>query len=189
MNTPGHLIVGAAAFARPGAAAVTLAAFLGALAPDLSVIVMVWWAENVQGHSPGHIFNTLYFSDSWQRIFAIDNSIPLWGALALVAAMTRFLPLLAFAGAGLLHLFADLALHHDDGRAHFWPFTAWKYESPVSYWDSGHNGHVAAAVLFVLCCVLVGLLLRRFQGAVMRLVFVALLAGEGFFAYIWITQF
>ena len=189
MNTPGHLIVGAAAFARPGAVLVTLAAFLGALMPDLSVIAMVWWAENVQGHSPSHIFNVLYFSEAWQRVFAIDNSIPLWGSVLLVAVILRSLPFIAFAGAGLLHLIADLVLHHDDGRAHFWPFTSWKFESPVSYWDSAHNGQYAAAFLFVVCCVLVGLLIRRFPAPAMRLLFVALLAGEGFFAYIWITQF
>ncbi len=189
MNTPGHLIVGAAAFARPGAVAVTLAALLGALAPDLSVIVMVWWAETVQGHSPAHIFNTLYFSDSWQRVFAIDNSIPLWTTALAAGLLVRVMPLVAFAGAGLLHLVADLALHHDDGRAHFWPFTTWKFESPVSYWDSAHYGTMAAILLLALCCVLVGVLIRRFPAWLMRASFVGLLAGEAYFAYVWIAYF
>lgn len=54
----------------------------------------------------------------------------------------------------LLHMLADLPLHHDDGHRHFWPISNWRFESPVSYWDPNHYGLYAGAaelVLFVSC--------------------------------------
>lgn len=189
MNTPGHLIVGAALFSRRDAGWIILATFLGAAAPDISVIAMVLWAEHVQGHSPSHIFNVLYFSDAWQRVFAIDNSIILWSVGLAAAAWFRANAWVAFAGAGLAHLVLDLLLHHDDGRAHFWPVTMWRFESPVSYWDSAHYGNIAAAALFVLCVVAMVILWRRHTSYWLRGIFSALLAGEAYFASIWIRFF
>ena len=40
----------------------------------------------------------------------------------------------------LLHTLGDLPVHHDDGHRHFFPFSDWRFESPVSYWDSNHHG-------------------------------------------------
>nr|WP_309501417.1 hypothetical protein [uncultured Roseovarius sp.] len=82
MNTPAHLIFAAAAFAKPGAPRRTWAALAGALAPDLSLYVMSIWALYVQGLDPGHVFGTLYFSDSWQNVFRVDNSFLVWGGAA-----------------------------------------------------------------------------------------------------------
>ena len=62
-----------------------------------------------------------------------------------------------------LHALTDLPLHHDDGHRHFWPFSNWRFESPVSYWDPAHHGAVVASLeaLGVLAgCVL---LARRYR--------------------------
>ncbi|WP_328795072.1 hypothetical protein [Jannaschia marina] len=40
MNTPAHLIIGLAAFGKPGRPRVTAAALCGALLPDLSLYLM-----------------------------------------------------------------------------------------------------------------------------------------------------
>ena len=81
MNTPAHLIIGAAVFAKPERYRLNIAALIGALVPDASLYFMVFWNRNVRGMSFEQIFGTEYFSDFWQQVFAIDNSIPLWGSL------------------------------------------------------------------------------------------------------------
>ena len=178
MNTPAHLIFGLAAFGRAGQARVTAAAFAGALLPDLTLYLMAGWHLYVLGTAPEVVFGELYFSEAWQSVFRIDNSIPLWSVLLAVGLWRRWPVAIAFAGAGLLHLGLDLALHHDDGRAHFWPFTNWIFESPVSYWDPAHFGRQVAlieiAVTFALCV----LLWRRFEGWRMRGLITALAAME-----------
>ncbi len=177
MNTPAHLIFGAAAFARPGQPNVTGAALAGSLAPDLSLYLMVGWHLIVLGTPMKVVFDQLYFSDAWMQVFAVDNSFILWGALMGLALWSKRMWLIAFAGSGLLHLAFDFPLHHDDGRPQFWPLTDWIYESPVSYWDSGHYGNIAGPIEIGVCLVLLGILWRRFDGLPARL---AILAAAGF---------
>ena len=132
--------MGMAAFGRPGRAGVTAAALLGALLPDLSLYLLVGWEIALMRTPPETVFGELYHSAGWQAVFAVDNSIPLWGA---VLAFGRRRPwVVALAGAALLHLGFDLMLHADDGRRHFWPLTDWVFASPVSYWDPRHHGRI-----------------------------------------------
>lgn len=189
MNTPAHLIFGAAAFARPEARSVTLAALAGALVPDLSLYVLVGWAMLVQQIPPQIIFDELYFSPGWQQVFAIDNSLVLWGGVLGIALWARRPVIVAFAGAAVLHLLLDLPLHHDDGRPHFWPLSGWVFESPLSYWDSQRYAWIVAPVEGVACIGLTILLWRRFQGWRTRTVFAALLAAELWVIRQWLLFF
>jgi len=177
LNTPAHLILGAAAFGRPGAPAVTSAAVFGSLAPDLSLYLMAGWSLFVQEVPARTVFSERYFSDDWQRIFAIDNSFVLWGLLLAVALWLRsgpaialtgatllhrerrslrrlpaqlLEPAIALTGAALLHLALDFPLHHDDARRHFWPLSNWVFQSPVSYWDRNHYGAIVEPVEIAL---------------------------------------
>ena len=174
MNTPAHLIVAAAAFAHPerergdGAAKVTFAALFGAILPDLSLYLLFAWARFVQGRSPQQIFNIDYFSDAWQAVFAVDNSIPLWVLVLALAIALRSAIGVAFAGSGLLHLVTDFLLHNDDARRHLWPLSDWVFVSPVSYWDPAHYGHIAGPVEALMCFVLLAMLWQRFSGWVAR---------------------
>ena len=163
MNTPAHLIIGAAVFARPDAHKINLAALIGALLPDFSLYFMVFWNSQIRGMSFNQIFDEQYFTPYWQGVFAIDNSIPLWGVALVIGLLMRWPVLIAFAGAGLLHLLLDFPLHHDDGRAHFWPFSDWIFESPVSYWDSRHFGGIVGPIEGLICLGLLVILWRRFE--------------------------
>jgi hypothetical protein len=89
--------------------------------------------------------------------------------------MWRAPAMVALCGAALLHLGFDFLLHHDDGRAHFWPISNWIFQSPVSYWDGKHYGDIVGPleVLASLGCCAV--LWRRFTGQGMR-VLIAMLA-------------
>ncbi len=164
MNTPAHLLIAAAAFAQPGARARNTAALVGGFLPDASLYGMVAINGLIRGMPPSEIFGRAYFDPFWQGIFAVDNSVFVWGA-ALIAGLGSGLgALIAFAGSGLLHIATDLPLHHDDGRAHFWPFSDWIFNSPVSYWDRSAYGDVVSLLEVVLCTGLAVILWRRFHG-------------------------
>ncbi len=161
MNTPAHLLIGAAAFGRPAQSKVILAAFAGALLPDLSLYLMAGTALFVLGISPQRVFNELYFSDSWQTVFAIDNSFIVWGLLLGLAVWRRSQWAIALTGAAILHLCLDMPLHHDDGRPHFWPISWWVFESPLSYWDRDHGAGWVAPIEAALCVMAVVVLWMR----------------------------
>jgi hypothetical protein len=178
MNTPAHLIFGMTAFGKAGLPAVTGAVLAGAIIPDLSLYLMAGTHLIILGTEPNVVFGQLYYSDAWQSIFRVDNSMVLWGIALVLGIMARSQVVIAVCGAALLHLVLDFALHHNDGRAHFWPISNWIFESPLSYWDPRHYGSVVGPIevgASLACCVI---LWRRFTGKWMRGLIVALAAME-----------
>lgn len=164
MNTPTHLILSAAVFAKPNQRMVTAAALLGGFLPDFSLYFMYFWHKFVLKTSDAVIFGEIYYTPFWQLIFAIDNSFFVWGLLLVVAWLSRSAVFFAFSGSGFLHILFDFPFHNDDARAHFWPVSPWKFESPVSYWDPAHYGGVMQIVEFVFVIMLLSVLWHRFPG-------------------------
>ena len=177
MNTPAHLILGLAAFGKPGQTGLCVAALAGGLLPDLSLYLLAGGALAV-GVPAERVFGELYFSEAWQTVFAIDNSAPLWLGLLAVALWRRSGWGVALTGSALLHLATDLPLHNDDGRPHFWPLTDWVFESPLSYWDVDHHAGWVAPGEIALTVGLAVWLLTRLQDWRLRAVVVALVAAE-----------
>ncbi|WP_375254951.1 cobalamin biosynthesis protein CobQ [Yoonia sp.] len=168
MNTPAHLIFGMTAFGKAEKPAITGAALAGSLIPDLSLYFLAGWHLFVLGTLPEIVFGQLYFSDAWQSLFRIDNSIILWGIAFGLGAMLRAPVAIALCSAALLHLGFDFLLHNDDGRAHFWPRTNWIFQSPVSYWDPEHYGNIVRSIETALVIFFCGALWRRHVGRLMR---------------------
>ena len=188
MNTQTHLLLALATLARRGhardgaaqgrassPASVEAALLLGALLPDASLFVM-WGQAKLAGVPEERIWRELYYSDLWQGIGAMSNSLPLFalGALLawaaggrLVGAAARSRPLLsallAVSAAALLHVLTDLPLHNDDGHPHFWPFSDWIFVSPVSYWDPDHHGRTWSLIELALAALLIAVLWRRYR--------------------------
>ena len=156
-------------FAKPEQRKVMTAALLGGFLPDFSLYFMFFWHKLVLQTPTQTIFNDLYFSDYWQKIFAMDNSFIVWGILLGLALFLRSEWMIAMSGAALVHLLCDFPLHVDDARAHLWPLTMWKFESPISYWDSTHHGNIVSVLEFFLVCVMVCILWRRFKAQIPRI--------------------
>ena len=185
MNTPAHLIIGAAAFARPDAPRTTTATLIGGLLPDLSLYLLAGWHLLVLGTPGETVFREYYHSEEWQRIFAVDNSFVFWG-LGLVAALwARSRSAVAFAGAGLLHLALDFPLHTHDARMHFWPLTDWRFESPVSYWDGAQGGDMVGWVELSLVVGLTVALLWRFRGTIWQWIFLGIAGLQVAPFFVW----
>ena len=185
MNTPAHLIFGAAAFGRPAQRWTLTAALAGAMVPDLSLYLMAGWHLLVLGTDPQVVFRELYYSDAWQSVFAVDNSLVLWGAMLAIALWRRWPVLVAFAGAAALHIAFDLPLHAGDGRAHFWPLSDWVFDSPFSYWDRRHGAGWIGPIELGASAVLVAVLWRRVRAWPWRVAFAVLLLAEAGTSNIW----
>jgi len=190
LNTQAHLVIAAALLCQTSNAEpkswlfagdakqrtwlANMAVLAGALMPDISLYVMFAQAR-IKGISHNVIWEELYYSALWQNIGAITNSIPVYltvamlGFILLARARAFAVVVLVFGLAGFLHCLTDLPLHADDGHAHFWPFSAWVYESPVSYWDSNYFGHYWQPIEFLIFCVASVALWRRFSSIWVRL--------------------
>lgn len=181
MLTPTHVLIGAAAFARPGARARNLGAVVGGFAPDLPIYVLWAWAK-LAGIPEAAVWRDYYFRADWHRAADIGHALPVHLALlALGLVLARTRPgrdrpdgiaafLVAFAGAALLHVAGDAPVHVDDAHAHFWPFSDWRFRSPLSYWDPRHGGDVFRWIEAALGLVLAAIMWRRFRSAPVRAV-------------------
>ncbi|WP_209547216.1 cobalamin biosynthesis protein CobQ [Ruegeria sp. HKCCSP346] len=189
MNTPAHLLIGAAVFARPPQGPVLWAALLGALLPDLSLYVMAGVSLFVLSIPEQVVFGQLYFSPAWQTVFAIDNSFILWGLAFLLAVWRGWHVLAVGAAAGLLHLATDFLLHAGDGRPQFWPISDWVFQSPVSYWDSDHHALWVAPVSALVCLAAYVLLWQRGLPVWGKALFATMLAAEFWVVRQWLLFF
>ncbi|QBY01750.1 cobalamin biosynthesis protein CobQ [Rhodophyticola sp. CCM32] len=189
MNTPAHLLLGAAVFGDPERRHTTTAALIGGLLPDLSLYLMAGVSLILLEIPPQVVFGELYYSEAWQHVFAIDNSMLVWGLVFGLGLWLKRAWVVALAGAALLHLVTDFALHHDDGRSHFWPLTSWVFESPISYWDSHHGARYVAPLEGLLSAICAAVLWRRYVQWGARFGFIAILGLEGFVIRQWLVFF
>jgi hypothetical protein len=146
MNTPSHIIINLAVLRRPEQLPFTWPIILGAIAPDAAIFVFYAWAKWGQKLPESEIWSKAYYSQPWQDIFAVGNSIPL--ALVGIGASLYFNQIAwgLFFASMILHHLADLPLHHDDAHRHFFPFSDARFTSPVSYWDRSHYGTLGALI-------------------------------------------
>ena len=126
----------------------------GSLLPDIPMFLFFIYASIIQGQEQSEIWFTSYYLPGWQEFFNIFNSIPLFLIVLLIAYWKHLPGLSSLSLGGLLHSMADFLVRHDDGHAHLWPFSDWRFNSPVSYWDPGAYGKVFApveliAILFI----------------------------------------
>ena len=181
MNTPAHLVLNSVVLGRRGWRSHWLPIALGALLPDLPMILFYLYERGMLGTPERTIWLHAYFEPSWQASFDLFNSIPLIAIGALVAWRNRSTAWLAFFSSMALHCLSDLPVHREDAHAHFFPFTSWHFESPVSYWDPAHHGLVFAGAEALLVLGGVALLWRfppprawRFVGAASALIYLLL---------------
>lgn len=168
MNTPAHLLMGLAIFGRRHTPGSGRLAALGSLVPDLSLYILAGVSLFLLQIPAERVFGELYFSASWQTVFAIDNSVILWVLILLFALWRKSTPIIVLAGAALLHISFDFPLHHDDARQHFWPLSGWVFESPISYWDSNHHASIVAPLTLLLVLVSAIVVWRRWADWRMR---------------------
>lgn len=173
MNTIAHMLIASAALSRQDAPTRNWAVLSGALIPDASMFVFFAWSR-LQGWSGDETWNVQYWTEPWQTIGAVSNSLVLFGALLVVALWRHWKLWVALALAALLHIALDFPLRADDAHQHFWPITDWRFFSPISYWDPAQNGLVGGAIETVCALLATAVLWRRFTRLRWRVLFAAL---------------
>ncbi|MDJ0779071.1 MAG: hypothetical protein QNJ85_14480 [Gammaproteobacteria bacterium] len=182
MNTPAHAMVNLVLLARAPGHRKTGAIVLGALVPDLVIILFYAW-HLLRGTSERQIWAIEYYRPWWQNWIDTFNSIPLIALATLLCWQARRPLLLAFCASMLLHALGDLPLHHDDGHRHFFPFSEWRFESPVSYWDPAHHG-LEASIVEMIAVVTAGAWLYRHDPVFRPWVLAGLAVYAGYWCYV-----
>lgn len=161
MMSQTHLLICAAALTRRNKPAQNVAVLVGAVIPDISIFIMMIYARVNEVQNLWRAPNGLYWIEPWQTFSAIQNSFPLyivlsglaifvmkygrklnWSATATGVLYAMSSVVLFFALSAMIHLICDIPVHADDAHVHFWPFTAWRFHSPISYWDGRHYGDI-----------------------------------------------
>ena len=189
MNTPAHLLIGAAIFSKRDSIKLLTAGLLGGLLPDVSLYLMAGVSIFILNISPQVVFNELYFSDSWQLVFSIDNSFVIWTIALVIAIKYKSTYFIVLTSSALLHLLTDFALHNDDARVHFWPLSTWRFESPLSYWDSNHHAVFVAPLEGIATGVATVYLATSKLPIAIKAGLVLLFVAELFVLSSWLTHF
>lgn len=145
----------------------------GAIAPDLAIAAFYLWERFMRGASEQAIWTARYFNEGWQAIFDLAHSIPVAAAGAVVSIGSGSAGAVMFFVSMILHDLCDLPLHHDDGHRHFYPFSNWRFASPVSYWDPRHHGAFAALAEVIVVAASIVIVWRRQPGAWTRVALAA----------------
>ncbi|MEP3890451.1 MAG: hypothetical protein ABJN69_08275 [Hellea sp.] len=166
MNSPTHTLLALALLSKRGDNKRNWAVLIGSLLPDAAIYLWAPYQRFVNGVSGEQMWRELYFAAPMQNLIAYFNSIPIYGALAILGYVMRAKMwgklLLFFALAALIHMATDLPVHNHDAYRHFWPFSDWRFISPFSYYERDHHAGWVSLLESVLALVSIAVLWKRF---------------------------
>jgi hypothetical protein len=163
MNTPAHVALSLLILGRPDTAPILWPVIGGALLPDLPIMGF-YWVEKVLRNTPERIIWTeAYYQPGWQNLIDVFNSLPLMGLGLGICLSMRYTPGILLFVSMILHILGDLPLHHDDAHRHFFPFSDWRFISPVSYWDPRHHEQVVTVLEILGVLVSCGILFFQYE--------------------------
>jgi hypothetical protein len=163
MNTPAHVVLNLLCLGRQDTAPVLMPIISGALLPDLPIMAFYFVEKVLRGTSEQVIWTEAYYQPGWQNLIDFFNSLPLMLLGLLVCLWMRYTPGILFFASMMLHVLGDLPLHHDDGHRHFFPFSDWRFVSPVSYWDPRHHGNIVAPLEILGVLISCGILFMNYE--------------------------
>ena len=146
MNTPSHAIINLGLLGRSPRRAFNLAIVLGGITPDIPIFIFYFWAKLVAKLPERQIWSEAYYQPFWQNVVATFHSIPLALIGLLLATSHRWQAGQFFCLSLVLHSLLDLPVHREDAHRHFFPFSNYRFISPVSYYDPAHYGTIAALI-------------------------------------------
>ncbi len=161
MDTGAHIVCNLVVQSKRSNGRVFAAIIAGAILPDLPIMLFYAWESIIMKSPESVIWSDLYYLPAWQNFFDILNSLPLI-LVALILGVIFKTPLIVVIALSMtLHVLLDLPLHNDDAHRHFFPFSDWRFTSPVSYWDPRYYGDIMHIVQLVL--VAIGLIILWFR--------------------------
>lgn len=169
MNTPAHVVINLLCLGQHDQAYVLTPVLVGAILPDAPMFVF-YFVEKILRKTPESIiWSKSYYQADWQNFIDLFNSLPLMllGLVLCLWAGSQIGILLFFSM--MLHVAGDLPLHHYDAHRHFFPFSDWRFHSPVSYWDPNHYGGVVTMLeilAVIISCIALFQLYKTLPGRI-----------------------
>jgi len=161
LNTPAHAFINLLILSRNPDHGKTAIIVSGAIIPDLFLILFYAWHKWL-GTEESQIWSIEYYRPLWQAGIDTLHSLPLIMLAMLVCWKARKPVLLLLFTSMLLHSLGDFPLHHDDAHRHFFPFSEWRFVSPISYWDPAHYGNWASLLeIFIVLAISIFLYRRQ----------------------------
>lgn len=190
MTTPTHIVANLALLGRKLKPELNKWLLLGALLPDAGAYIF-FVIQRIQQVPSDIMWGVNYFSEEWQPLFSILNSIPIFLILLLIGVKKKVEWLKALSSAVLLHIFLDFFLHNDDAYSHFFPISDFRFQSPVSYWDPNHYGNLfqpIEIIFFVICSFFAYKILKNKSSRVILVIFslsylLLIIVGRSLFRY------
>jgi hypothetical protein len=180
VNTPSHAVLNLVLLGRKGRPEGNAWIAAGAVAPDLPILVFAVVARWVLGAPWRRVWGEMYFSNVTQTLLVPFHAVPVLAAAWAVARWRKSMRGELFFASMLLHSALDFPVHHDDAHRHLWPLSDWRFESPISYWDTAYHAATVSLVEVALVVCGVVYLLRagivRSRAGRGALVTIALLA-------------
>lgn len=150
MNTPTHAIANLLLLGGRQRPEVRLPVAIGAVLPDIPIVLIAAFARWVLGHPWGQVWSETYFQPWSQNLVAVPHSFPLIGMGWILAHVRGWRAAEVLLASMFLHSLLDFPVHTNDAHKHFFPFSEYRFHSPVSYWDLNHYGSYVAAVELLL---------------------------------------
>ncbi len=182
MNTPAHVVVNLLILGQKKRPQNTFPIVVGALLPDLPMLFFYLYEKVYRKMAEVSIWAHDYYKEGWQTLFDLFNSLPLMVLGLVLAYRLGASRLAALFASMVLHILGDAFLHHNDAHRHLFPFSDWRFHSPISYWDPKHFGHLIGpleALAVVVGCII---LARRSRSTTARALILFLL---GVYAVYW----
>lgn len=151
----------------------TLAFVLGALFPDTPTYVFFLVCGVILGIPHEMLWDDIYFNSGWSIPITLTHSFIIWPILIAFSGYFGWKLLKWFSISALFHALVDFCVHTDDAYRHFYPFSDWKFKSPVSYWNNAEYGQYVSLFDSFLVILLLVYLYTRYQNR-MRILIVAL---------------
>lgn len=180
MNTPAHIIVNLLCLGRRDDPRILTPVVLGATLPDAPMFIFYFVERILRGTPETTIWQQAYYQPHWQNFIDLFNSLPLMLLGLLISAGIGTKTGLLLFGSMILHVAGDLPLHHDDAHRHFFPFSNWRFSSPVSYWDSTYHGDLVSTVEILVVLIGCIILLQSYRSRLGKLS-IALISGSYLF--------
>ncbi|MBE9163691.1 MULTISPECIES: hypothetical protein [Microcoleaceae] len=150
MKTPSHAIINLAILGRAQHSELNLLIVTGGILPDIPIFLFYFWAKYIARLPEATIWSTAYYEPFVQNIVALFHSIPLAVIGWVIADYFGWQSVQILFLSMILHSLGDLPVHNDDAHRHFFPFSNYRFISPISYWDRKHYGSIVSVVEMLL---------------------------------------
>ncbi len=140
MNTPSHYILNLAFLSKTIAPKENVAITIGAILPDVPIFIFYFVAKFIYKLPENKIWSQAYYEPFWQNIIAFTHSFPVAIIGLIISMYFGWKSMSVFFISMICHSLLDIPFHNDDAHRHFFPFTDYRFISPLSYWDPNHYG-------------------------------------------------